>query len=88
MSGRILDYDTCYQIAKKCKYKQELYDLDRGVYCKAYKTGWIYDWFPDRKPSFLSQPSYIANAEIIAAAKKYDTIKKGDANIGGNDGHI
>lgn len=74
MSNRKLDYDTCYRIAKKCKYKHELCDIDKGVYCKAYKTGWIYDWFPDRKPSFLSQQTYIATAEIIAAAKKYDTV--------------
>lgn len=74
MSGRKLDYNTCYQIAKQCKYKDELRQLDSGVYLKAYKAGWINEWFPNRKPAFLAQHSYIANAEVIAAAKNYDTV--------------
>lgn len=74
MSKRILDYDTCYQVAKQCRYKSELFKLDKGIYSKCYKTGWIYEWFPDRTPGRISQSTYIANAEIIAAAKNYDNV--------------
>ena len=37
-------------------------------------------------PGAAAQASFEADVDTRAAAKRYATVKKGDANIGGNDG--
>lgn len=42
-----LDYETCYQRAKKCTSKTEMRDKQWSAFRKAKQEGWIYDytWF-------------------------------------------
>lgn len=48
-NGRHLTYDYCKKVCSQYKNPTELRKHDSAVHAKCYKTGWIYEFYPDMK---------------------------------------
>lgn len=63
MKPRILDYKTCYKIAKRCSGRGDLKLKDSSVYKKAKAKGWLYIWFPESKHRIMNRKTCHALAK-------------------------
>ena len=69
--------DYCRELAAKCATRQEFRKLYNTAYQVSYEKGWLDDLgLPDRKTTNRLAHRRISDEDVIACAKKYDSVSQ------------
>jgi len=69
--------DYCRELAAKCRTRREFRDKYNTAYHMSYENGWLDDLgLPDRNTTNRMAHRVISDEEVIACARKYDTISQ------------